>query len=605
MKTNTIKINKGQYLADVISQIPSNAIIQKVLTGIGATYLEINTPRNSIIIEPNVPVIKGKRKSKKNKILGVLEGIYVPDIEAYLMNSTIIHKKIMTTPESFHKVKEAMERLGIDMYKDYFLMYDECDRTTADVDFRENIILPLENFFSFEDKAFVSATAVIPSDTRFEHYGFEVYKIEPQFDFSKPLNIVTTNNPLLALRESFKEIIKVIEGERVYIFFNSIIGIMSVIERANLHGKCAIFCSDGSGDKIKRDKGIKVYNDINESNFMEFNFFTSRFYSAVDININEPPHVIVFTDLNVAEHTMIDPYSDLIQISGRFRGINLASLTFISNQQIKLSYKSPKEAQEYLNGCGETYTTFQSLRDVASNEGARDLLTEALEKVTYSKFLTKDGEKNYFMIDNYFQKEKIKSLYADPKKWKEAFESVELKKQFNTISFEYNFKIPSYYPKVYGVQNFIETVKEVSNLLDILYEDEEVYSVLNKDELWGDIAKTHPEIVSGYQKLGKEKLCKNGYTKKHIQKAILEHDQSTGILGNFDFLVELDMTFNVGEFYDEKVIKSEFRQLIVKYNLPYHNKIKLKSDFERFYKLSSRTTRKKVKGYIIQEKKYN
>jgi hypothetical protein len=59
---NRLKISKGQYLKDIMPEIPTNTIIYKTLTGIGATTLEMESARNSIIMEPNVPVIKGKKQ---------------------------------------------------------------------------------------------------------------------------------------------------------------------------------------------------------------------------------------------------------------------------------------------------------------------------------------------------------------------------------------------------------------------------------------------------------------------------------------------------------------------------------------------------------------
>lgn len=56
-----LNINKGEWLSDVIKEIPTNTILNKTMTGCGATTLEINAARHSIIIEPNVPVIVGKR----------------------------------------------------------------------------------------------------------------------------------------------------------------------------------------------------------------------------------------------------------------------------------------------------------------------------------------------------------------------------------------------------------------------------------------------------------------------------------------------------------------------------------------------------------------
>ena len=56
-----INIDKGSWLSEVMEEIPTNTILNKVMTGCGATTLEINAARHSIIIEPNVPVIIGKK----------------------------------------------------------------------------------------------------------------------------------------------------------------------------------------------------------------------------------------------------------------------------------------------------------------------------------------------------------------------------------------------------------------------------------------------------------------------------------------------------------------------------------------------------------------
>ena len=73
MKIEYITIDAGQRFDAVMPEIPTNSIINKTVTGCGATYAEINAPRHSVIIEPNVPVIEGKMK-KHPQILGVFEG---------------------------------------------------------------------------------------------------------------------------------------------------------------------------------------------------------------------------------------------------------------------------------------------------------------------------------------------------------------------------------------------------------------------------------------------------------------------------------------------------------------------------------------------------
>ena len=93
MKNRDIRISKNingdiPYLTEVLPMIPTNTIIlYKKLTGLGATYGELKAKRNSIIIEPNKPVISGKCKDPKHKddnLFGVFEGVYTDNIIAYI-----------------------------------------------------------------------------------------------------------------------------------------------------------------------------------------------------------------------------------------------------------------------------------------------------------------------------------------------------------------------------------------------------------------------------------------------------------------------------------------------------------------------------------------
>ena len=60
LEVEVLNIHKGEYLSEALKRqgypmLPSNAIINKVMTGTGATYMELNpklSPRNSIVIEP-------------------------------------------------------------------------------------------------------------------------------------------------------------------------------------------------------------------------------------------------------------------------------------------------------------------------------------------------------------------------------------------------------------------------------------------------------------------------------------------------------------------------------------------------------------------------
>ena len=153
-----------QHLSDIYPIIETNTILNKTITGIGATYSEIKAPRNSIIIEPSKPVIYGKCNDPKHaddNLLGVHDRVYQDKIISYIERSIKEGKyiKILTTPESFPKVQEAFDELGIDTRFDgYFHLYDEVQKSVKDCDYRQDITLPMDLFFECRDKAIVSAT---------------------------------------------------------------------------------------------------------------------------------------------------------------------------------------------------------------------------------------------------------------------------------------------------------------------------------------------------------------------------------------------------------------------------------------------------------------
>lgn len=205
METAFIEVDSpDKYLTDVLKEIPTNVILYKTLTGLGATYSELKANRHSIIIEPNVPVITGKCKSPKHEadnLLGVCEGVTIDKIVKYLQSSKDKHYKILTTPESFPKVKEAFQEVRISMYNTCFCLIDEAHKAVKDVDYRTDIVLPMDDFFKFKGKALVSATPIKFSDPRFEECQFKILKINPTFDYVREIDVKPCNNIAMEFKE--------------------------------------------------------------------------------------------------------------------------------------------------------------------------------------------------------------------------------------------------------------------------------------------------------------------------------------------------------------------------------------------------------------------
>ena len=428
METTYIEIDSpDKHLSDVLEEIPSNVILYKTLTGIGATYSEIKAQRHSIIIEPNVPVIIGKCNSDKHKndnLLGVYEGVTTDRIIKYLGASRGKYYKILTTPESFTKVKDAFLIFSGKIYNTCFLLIDEAHKTIKDVDYRRDIVLPMNDFFKFTGKALVSATPLKFSDPRFEENGFSIIKIEPTYDYAKEIDIKPSTNILREVWEEFGWM-PFITGQgkdnSYFIFINSVDIIYSIISQLKLFDKSSVFCAPKSIDKLKQNNFNRCYENWDIEKMSQYNFFTSRFFNAVDIELDFKPYVILVTDVYFAEQTMFDPYSDVVQIIGRFRN-GITAVTHVTNTKYELPQISEEELDEFVRTSEEVYNTLKTFYNAAANKGARIAYKAAMDSLPFNQMLDIDGNKNWFAVDNYINDALVTGYYRDTKSLQRAYE---------------------------------------------------------------------------------------------------------------------------------------------------------------------------------------
>lgn len=582
-----LNINREQYLSDIIKEIPTNTIVFKTLTGIGATHLELNCKRHSIIIEPNVPVIKGK---KSKKIMGVMEGIAANDILGYLANTTIKYKKIMVTPESFHKVVDAVGRSAYNLYEDFFLLFDECDKTATDVDFRKSIIAPMNDFFKFRNKAFVSATAVDPSDPRFREQGFSKLIVRPDFDNRIDLKLIDTNSVSLSLKNHLKTYH---EEDVVCIFFNSTRGIGLIIDELGIAEECAVFCSK---QKAKEFKGsFKRHEHFEPKHIKRYNFFTSRFYSAVDMLMDIKPHVITLTDLYMAEHSMVDPSGDAVQILGRFRN-GIASATTIANTRRNLQYMSQEEAKSYLDGSESTYREIETLYLSATNRGAKDTLKEALELVNYANYVYEDRSKNHFLYDHFYHNELLKSYYISPAALANAYRNAQAadRKYFNVESVSETHTLPDKYIRPNNpMLTFREKVENTSRILEelkIREAEKSMFTISLFTDVYHHFKRDQPLIVKGYELLGLDKLLENSGSQRDLEMAIKDTEYKN-VNSNFAFIRALQRKFQDEAVIGQTLLLEMFDETIKEFGVPIKATMK---EFQRFFKISSRTSSKKA-----------
>lgn len=558
MKT-IIKVKKKdngkiQYLTEVLPEIPTNTILCKTLTGLGATYSEIKAKRNSIILEPNKPVIAGKTKNpvhQNDNLIGVFEGVSTDKIIDYL-NKTVKKKKyikIITTPESFYKVQVAMDEMEINIATDCFLLYDECHKIVEDVDYREDITLPMDLFFQCENKALVSATPHVFTDERFK--CFNTIEIVPNFDYKKDINLHITNNVLQSMKETISAFCP---DKPIFIFCNSTDNIYAMMKQIDIMDESAVFCSKKSVDKLKLT-GFKSVSEIWEPKEMKrFNWMTSRFYNALDIEIEVQPIVVLFTDSYFTEYTCFDPTTDTIQCVGRFRN-GVSEIHHITNTNSHLRTTTREDAMQYVHESKVVYDTISRFKRQASNLITINVLGDTLKCLPFTKWVNPDLSINTFAIDNYIEDEVVKSYYSNQELLINAYRTND---HFNTIVTEDNYPLGDY--ERLCRNNKSMSIKEKRKLIvDQLVR-------LNEDKtglcfiLESDIRAADSFIVDAYYLIGKEEIERLKYNRKRITEAMIIAKYKQKIRGT-EMVRLVNNIFHEGRWYEAKFIKTELSRL--------------------------------------------
>ena len=559
MTTQIIQINKNengkiQYLTEVLPMIPTNTVLYKTLTGLGATYGELKADRNSIIIEPNVPVIVGKcndPKHKEDNLFGVYEGVYTEDVIKYLEKSADKRTKILTTPESFQKVKDAFELMDMDIYGTCFLLFDECHKIVKDADYRSDITLPFDDFFLLNETALVSATPISFSDPRFEMQKFQIIRIEPAFEYKLPVSLIHTNNVL----EQLKRTLDKLDATDICFFVNSTDMIYSFIKQLDIENESTVFCAKKSVEKLKNKKFKHAFEQWSKSRMKKYNFFTSRFYNALDIELKIKPTVIMISDVYFSEYSMIDPHTDAIQAIGRFRnGVNRVCHIFNTNPNLPV--RTEEEIGIYLQVSKEVYDKIKTFYDCATSEDARKAYREALKVLPFNQMLNKDGKEKFFAIDIYVDEALLKSSYNAQEKLIASYRSNRLF-DLDVESAYFPFGDFERLKKESKYASLKDKRKEVVLQLELLKGDDETEMIRNYKE---DLRKADSFIYGAYEEIGKEMIESLDYSVKRIKEAMILKQNREKTEGT-EFIQLIKNSFKVGQKYTKKYIKEELTRI--------------------------------------------
>ena len=315
-------------LSDVFDFLPAG-IINKNVTGIGATTLEIECQRNSIIVEPLKAIAYSKAKKHLNCLYvgGDVRGRKATsdnEIKKF-HNSKLPDKTFLVVADSLPRLIAALGQA--EAFK-YFLMIDEVDSFQLDTNFRNKLenCLDYYKLFPKNKRSLVSSTMIDFSDPELLD--------EPRFSFnyqmnpSRTINVNYSENVKGAAIDFIYNLALDKPKEKILVAYNSVDGCLAcakyLVEVLGIDENAVkILCSQ----KRKGDVGSfysELHNGILEG---RINFITSAYFVGVDIN--ETYHSIAISNPEL-QYTLLS-LGRLKQIAGRCRRSSLLSESIYYN----------------------------------------------------------------------------------------------------------------------------------------------------------------------------------------------------------------------------------------------------------------------------------
>lgn len=477
---------------------------------------------------------------------GVFKEVTVKKLTAYLNNSNIKYKKIITTPEGFeNKVLKVAKQLRMNIYKEYFCLFDESEHLTEDTDYRRSISAPMKEFFKFEGKALVSATPLKPSKytlTLFLRHQFKWIEIKPDYDYREDMTLVTTRSFYKRVKQEVKNLLDN-NSPHVCIFYKTTEGICNIVESLLHDGiikkdDYKVFCSKESADKLK-SRFLEHSTDKLELPLRKVNLFTLRFFPSIDINLKELCDVLVLSNYDHVKHTLINPFTEAIQCQGRFRhvfpnGKRYNSLTVIASIPNELKVKSDEEVQADIEARIKCYRAIQQEKIKADDSTYYD---KELKRLRLNEVL--NSERNgfdRFAIEQLLLDEQVKRYYLSSDALRQAYEdtgyfNVDFQPEEEVVGEDDIYRIKAAKTK--------EKWQFIVSVLSNIKEDENAVQLLRSkcvEEEW---------LINAFFKLGQEVIEQQKYSKTTIKKLLEQTEQEEALQRRFsrEFLLDIKHKF--------------------------------------------------------------
>lgn len=555
-------------------------ILNKGVTGCGATSVAIEDEHKTIICSPRINLIKNKVGQHKG-LLGVYGDVKNDEVMMYLDKTET--PKIMVTYDSMPRLAKL-----IDDKSDWRIVVDEYQYLLIDSGFRsDKAIALLDVVNEFDYVTYLSATPIadkyIQEMEQFKDvpyteliWGDRVEKIYVERVVSaKPID-----NAIMIVRNyqqgNFPED-KGVQSKECVIFLNSVTNIANIVRQTELpYEDVNIIVADTEENrKLVRqiDKGFDIGTiPLEGEPHKMFTFCTSTAFAGCDF-YSTCASTFVISD-NKKVHTSIDIATELAQIAGRQR---LAcnpfrkTIVFIYNVDIGEAdsevYK--KAIEQKLKDSEDFAEDINSMPERAKKKvGNRTNEMQRIKK--YSEDYVRYDEKSDSFIVNRWAY--LNELFAYDVQYENYQNSIMVKKQLENSGFiikgeESQWDYKEQLKCILVKEGFADRMKRYCELRQM---KESCRFYLASDIM----ERQYEDLRLYYDRLGHERIKALGFKEKDLKNE-LERSYHAN-----DIKLKFRETFIVGERMATEDIKRTMSEIYAMYGI---NKIGVATHLERDY----------------------
>lgn len=496
-----------EQIPQLENRLPENCILDKGITGCGATRLAITNDRSTLIAAPTVNLIKNKMQEHAD-LLGVYGGVTNQEIADYLQTHDCW--KIMATYDAIPRVVDVA---GTEIYKKAFLLVDEYHRLLFDYSFRHSAIAGLlEQAPRFASKTFLSATPVEQEFLLDELQGIPQVKIIWPHAEPMQIRLWEETSPLAAVVTLCKNAIAQQVDFNLHFFVNSVTFIGKVIRHAKLTpDQVKIVCST-SGESYDRNKekidGFSISMPSGQP--CKINFYTSTCFEGCDI-FDKVGRTYIVSD-GTATHSMLDISTTIRQIAGRIRDTQYKEITHIyskSRYGRDVSYEQFKASTEQETDKAERFLKWYATAD------------EDIKPTIYSdmKFINTET----MTLD----RNQLKLELLNFRNWKEIYADsrnliTEYKRNGNEITSTDKHDI-----RIAKLETNSKAKIPFKELFDRYAELRANKGMFSMNGFAADlIVKRNPLVRESYEKLGAERVRELNYNQTQIKRELLKYEKA-------------------------------------------------------------------------------